>query len=668
MYLNILCLLVASLVNAQEYKQGFQLLEQEKFDEAALFFNRAIKERPTDITANICYGRAIGLAGQNKAAVQHFEHLYYQFQDKFEIKLNLAESYLWDNRAKDAKAVYEALIEEQEDNFVANFGFANANAALYNYEQAFKYINIALSLDSINEGALLSRKFIMLGLANQKKDSLQFDQASVLIDRTDRLYPNDRQVLFLKANLNLAMDLPSHASMIFERILDFDQDNFDANMGLAYTQLLLNNLNEAYNIAVKSLKNASKAQSIRGHLFVVTVLAAQKNFKKANAHLGKLEKTFGESLNTKLMHARLLIWGQRIHVGYQELVELNLATPNNYEIKMAMAEALLALKSYQKSANMANEAMQLQPGPDAKKLFEQARDLQRANLRLEIQRDKDNGGNKSNIKNIELRKILGAKTESFIQLERRDAENQLNNTKAEQSNIKIGSYHQILRNTNLMWAIGMLNATDPNGGTAKAFNGEILFSQKFSRFHQLGIGMVNEAHNYSVDLISNMILNRHYKLEYAYNQPNMPGVFAQFIDTYQSDDNKRKLFYGSAYYNFSVFPMIQIGLSHSRMTFKNNDQALYFSPKVYRASELFVKYSNKANQRNKFTIEALVALGVQNIEQSRKNNTQRLDILIGYRPNRRLSLEIGYQYSNAANVVQTGYKMNQLKLKSSYRI
>ena len=58
-------LIFLSCINgySQNMKEGFQLLETGKFEKAEQYFQKVLVDYPTNKTANLCYGRAVGLNG-----------------------------------------------------------------------------------------------------------------------------------------------------------------------------------------------------------------------------------------------------------------------------------------------------------------------------------------------------------------------------------------------------------------------------------------------------------------------------------------------------------------------------------------------------------------------------------------------------------------------------
>lgn len=177
--------------NAQhKFQDGFDLLEEQSYTQAIVYFNKVLETDSLNLTARICYGRALGLGGQKAEALSLFQILSQEYKEELEVKLNLAEAYMWNEKYEAAKSIYQELLTSNPNNFVANFGFANANASLFENDIALEYINKAIELDPANANAILSKKYILISKAykNYKKGNYvaaQNDINSILL-----AYPN----------------------------------------------------------------------------------------------------------------------------------------------------------------------------------------------------------------------------------------------------------------------------------------------------------------------------------------------------------------------------------------------------------------------------------------------------------------------------------------------
>jgi tetratricopeptide (TPR) repeat protein len=104
-------LLISHFAQSQNMNEGFAHLEKGEFNLAENFFSSILKDYPKNKTARLCYARAVGLNKQPEKALQLFVNLKTEFPDDLEIKLNYAESLLWNKNFADAKTYYSDLVK-----------------------------------------------------------------------------------------------------------------------------------------------------------------------------------------------------------------------------------------------------------------------------------------------------------------------------------------------------------------------------------------------------------------------------------------------------------------------------------------------------------------------------------------------------------------------------
>lgn len=98
------------------------MLEAGEVAEAETFFGEVLRKEPDNLTANICYGRAVGLNGRADVAVDRFKKLREVHPENLEVALNLAEAFMWKKDYGTAVTHYEELIASHPDNFTAILG------------------------------------------------------------------------------------------------------------------------------------------------------------------------------------------------------------------------------------------------------------------------------------------------------------------------------------------------------------------------------------------------------------------------------------------------------------------------------------------------------------------------------------------------------------------
>ena len=171
--------------NAQaQLSEGFKHLEVGNFAAAETFFGDYLKEDPSNQTAKLCYGRAIGLNGKAPEAMKIFDNLVAKDSTNIEFLLNQAECFLWMSNFKGALVKYKKLEKTHDDNPIVHLGLGNTYSNLKKFKTAIKHYNKGITLNPKVLG-------IYIGLANtqfaynQNKEALVTIKNGLAIDSTN---------------------------------------------------------------------------------------------------------------------------------------------------------------------------------------------------------------------------------------------------------------------------------------------------------------------------------------------------------------------------------------------------------------------------------------------------------------------------------------------------
>jgi len=224
----VLFLSILPIVAQEDMQPGFVLLEKGDFQEAKLFFGNYLQQSPTNKTAQICYGRAVGLSGEPKKAMQLFSDLLKSYPTDVEVQLNFNESFLWDKQYAIAKPLYAKLVAVYPENFGAVLGYANTLSNLKEYKAALKWINKALELQPGNTSAEISKKYIKLGYANSQLKDQKYGLAEKTLNEIFEIFPNDKITLLNMANLFLITKDVQKAKFILWKYANSPKDSITA--------------------------------------------------------------------------------------------------------------------------------------------------------------------------------------------------------------------------------------------------------------------------------------------------------------------------------------------------------------------------------------------------------------------------------------------------------
>jgi len=287
LYLGIILCLLCHLVYAQvDMQEGFSYLEGGQFAEAEEYFDEVLQSYPENKTAKLCYARALGLGGGKEEALTRFQSLSVHYPQDYEILLNLAEAYMWNERYSEAAQLYEELLIIDPAHFVANLGYANANAGLKNNDTALLYIDKSLDIEPKNSGAELSRKYILLAVSAERRNELSFDSSMMHLDTILAYDPNDREALLNKAVNYLWMDQPHKANKVYQQLTEKEIEPLEGAMGLSYTNVLLHQKQKAKTYAETAIEIANNNKSsekdkIRASVGLVNALGFNRQYQDA---------------------------------------------------------------------------------------------------------------------------------------------------------------------------------------------------------------------------------------------------------------------------------------------------------------------------------------------------------------------------------------------------
>jgi len=653
---------LCSGLNAQhKYQEGFDLLENGAFGNASEFFEKALLESPDDVTAQICYGRAIGLSSNPAKAIEIFKALDLSYPENLEIRLNLAESYLWNNEAETARLIYESILVNTPDSFAGNLGYANALSILEKYDLAFSAIEKTLIIEPNHPSALNSKKYILLGQANQYRIDKDYFNATQILSSLNQEYKNDQDVLLSLANLSLETKDINLATSYFQEMVEHDLKRYDAYLGLSYCALLSKKFDKSIDYADLAVANSPnvKSEQIRAGITKVNAIAAKGLFQKARAELQELELTYQSDLQIDLAKARLMIWDREPQKALNMYQFLNQSNPENFEIKMGLAESYIGLKNRKLAQSYILQALEIIPGQtDAQRLFDRLDQQNNSSLEIGYFNANDIGKNKSQVFSARLNHHLAEDHKAFISFENRDASQSTNESSANLKQILVGNLWQANAKTSVLTSAGVsLNQSNVANNTAAIYKAEIKHSP--NKHADLTLGANKEIHNYNVDLINSEIGVNHFYLNGNFSLKNNFGIYSQFIHTRQTDQNQRNLLFTSFYNTINKQAGFKVG-ANLLYFFYNEKNIRYFSPGSFSSAEGFFQLSNIDNQETRFIYHGFLGLGLQQIERETLQFTKRIEIKAGYRLTQKSKLLIEYMSSDAAQSTATGFSISSL--------
>ncbi|CAA0239974.1 Tetratricopeptide TPR_2 repeat-containing protein [Tenacibaculum maritimum] len=686
---------------SQNMKDGFAYLDTGKYKQAETFFENILKRYPTNKTARLCYGRAIGLNGNPKKAQVIFTDLLRDYRDDFEVKLNYGEALLWNEKFFKAKFYYKDLVDENNQSFSALLGLANTLSNLKEYKEALVYVNKALAVSPGNPNALISKKYISLGYAYQQQQFQQYELAETLLKESLLLAPNDKDILLNLADLYLIMDEPRKAEATYSILIESTQDIenklsalnglvlaahlqgkekkalkisqlvFNTFLGDNIDKTLVRKATERYVQALIWNKKYQKAEA------VITDLQRKRSYKNIRTLLRNKEYKKAETLTSELIkeqsYANWLLSLRatlNIYKGNfkKSLSDYNLVLAKDsasFNGNLGKANALKAAGFYDEAYKSAeNTLLFYEKQKDATDFIKALNRRFTPYFDIKASFSFDNGDNDAYSWNVSTAVPLSTKVSVLGSYKYRTTTNSISNTKAITNNFHLGASYQILNNLTLKGHLGLISS-EVITKKYDQFLTNISFSLKPFKLQDLEVGYKREIQDFNTALLDREIMQNNFYVDYNLSTNFNLGWFTQYYYTFQNDDNVRNLFFTSLYYKVIDNPFLKTGINYQYIAFKNQVPTIYFSPRRFNAVEVFFNIIKEESllKKNGWFYELTAATGFQFIENNKRQGTYRFKGKVGYKLSEISLLNIYGTRSNIASTTAAGFIFTEMGIR-----
>ncbi|VXB21624.1 Tetratricopeptide repeat-containing protein [Flavobacterium sp. 9AF] len=657
---------------AQNMQEGFSYLENGDFEKAEVFFENTLKEFPTNKTARLCYARAIGLNKQPENALSLFVQLLKEYPEDLEIQLNYAEALLWNKKFEEAKSFYEKLITNNPENFVAHLGYANTLSNLKIYDSALYHVNKALTISNQNSGALLSRKYIKLGLANEKISSKNYEEAERLYDEILIDFPNDKETLLNKANLFLISKQIKKGEAVYQ-LLAQENPNLSLN-GLSLLAHLENKDKKALAIATTSLKQSDtiseKTIVKQTQERYVQALIWNRKYKEASQEIDTLSQKYPNENWVMALSATLAIYQSNFNQSIQDYETILKNDDHSFDGNLGIANAYYASRKVHKAYEAVYKTLEIFPNQnDAMQFLKKLNAEHTPFVEEKMSYSFDNGNNIAFASLTQLTIPTSLKWSFYSSYQYRKTENSVTKVFATTNDFMIGTTYKFHPKASFTLHSGISNASSFTNSYSQLLL-HSFFKVKPMPLQDLEVGYKREMQNFNSDLIDKEIISNHFYTNYNISTNFKLGWFTQYFYTTQSDSNTRNLLFTSLYYNFLVKPVLKGGINYQYISFKNQVPTDYFSPKKFHAYEVFIDFLKDENSTEvkRFFYNLNGATGFQFIEENDKQWTYRVQGKLGYKFSDRLIANVYGLRSNIASTTAAGFTYNELGIRLKWYI
>ena len=597
-----------------------------------------------------------------------------RYPQDFEIKLNYAESLLWNENYNKAKDYYKNLLEEKPNSFPALLGYANTLSNLKFFNEALEFIDKALLTSPGNLNALTSKKYINLGYANQYVQNGDYKAALKLLLKNLQLFKKDIETLQNIANVYLISGDFSKAEATYKTIGISPQNKLTSLNSLALVSHLKGKNKKALEISSKAINYISNKTS--ESLLQQTkeryaqALIWNRKYKKADILIQKLNNEYPNKNWVLSLRASLNIYKSNFEKSINDYNRILKNDTTSFDGNLGKANALKASGYFIESYKSAENTLKFYKNQkDAVNFIKKLDKSFTPFVVAESSYSFDNGNNKAYSYKATSEFSFSTKFKLLGSYNYRTTSNSLSGLKATSNNVLGGVSYQLLHNIKLKSLIGLASSkTETN--TFNQLVADISLLTKPFKLQNLELGYKREIQNFNAALLAENIVQNNYLINYSLNTNFRLGWFTQYYYTTQNDKNTRNLIFTSLYYNILEKPSLKAGVNYQNISFKNQVPTIYFSPSKFNAYEVFFNIIKDENitKENEWFYELTAASGFQYIENSKKQRTYRIQSKLGYKFSERSILTLYGSKSNIASATAAGFTFTEIGLRFKWFI
>jgi tetratricopeptide (TPR) repeat protein len=674
-YLTLIILFFSTtFICSQNMKEGFVLLETGKYPEAQFFFKNVLELYPKNKTARLCYGRAVGLNGDSEKALRLFTTLLTDFPKDFEIKLNYAESLLWNKNYIVAEKYYLKLIKEKKNNVPALLGYSNTLSQLNKYETALVYVNKALEINPGNTNAILSKKYIRLGLANDKLNTQEYGIAEIILQENFENFENDTETLMNLGTLYLVSNQLDNAKKTYELIGENPNKRLESLNGLCLTYHLNKNDKKALKLSENAIILLSdktdeiiKKQTTERY---VQALIWNKKYRQASKIIAVLLKEQPDQNWILALVATLDTYKSDFKSSLEYYTQVVVKDSTSFNGNLGKANSLKALGHYDAAYKSAAKSLTIKENQKDALYF--IKDLDKhftPFAETKAAYSFDSGDNKAYSYTINSEFSFSTKFKVLGHYNYRTTNNSVRDIKGSSHNVLAGISYQVKNNIVLKSRLGVTSSKAETNNFNQLL-ADASINIKPYKLQHLELAYKREIQDFNAELLNREIVQNTFLLNYSLNTNLKIGWFSQYYYTSQNDANTRNLLFTSLYYNILEKPFLKGGINYQIFYFKNQVPLIYFSPSKFNAVEIFInviKEESIANS-NQWFYELTAATGYQLIEDDEKQSTYRFQGNLGYKFSERSLLNLFGTGSNVATTTAAGFNFTEIGLRFKWFI
>ena len=661
-----LLFLLPSILKSQDMTSGFKLLETGKNAEATVFFKDILQDHPENKTALICYGRAVGLAGNPAEAKLIFSKLDQSYPKDKEVLLNLAESLLWNADFEDAISQYHIINTAFPNDAGVLRSLANAYAANQAYENAYQSILQSIALDQTNKASLHSHVSIGLAYAHQLKVAEKYSESLTVLQSLSDNNPLNKNVIVSKAYTYLAMKNYDAAKTEFLSLQINKLDTIQSYLGIASVDL-------------QTQKHKSSLASLEHTYFDNKRLSTQDSIQRYDLIFGNYlnikPKQADKILNTTLkpllsesQHAEKQIYVNLATESYETIPSLIAKIENKKLQQDITLRYVLEADKYKQFSNILSNIDQSLLDDYSHSLLNKIENELSYQANSTISYAEDNAENTSKELTVDVSAPKALTVSPFLHFRSRWVQSPLALQTANHSVLRIGSNIKAKHNQLASISIGVESNNSSSENPQYQSSYHLSYYVKINNRHFIKLLTSRSQLDYNQDLLSENIWKNNIGLEHHIVSRSGIGSYSQVNRSSLNDGNTGFDAFNSLYINLSQNPVIQTGLNSTLLTYKD-ETTTYYSPEYVFSISPFVKASNEYQTSQRWKYQLTLSAGQQfEAKADEPKLIYNIQLRTGYILSQNLFGELFYTFANNNSSLNNGFSTYITGLKIRYSL
>ncbi len=635
-------------LSAQDLTEGFGLLEKGDFKEAYTYFSEKRDRFPDNLTVNICYGRAAGLTGRTREALEVFNRLNDARPGNHEVILNLAEAYLWDNNPSRAIPYYESILTIDSTSASTWVGLANAHFMNKNTPMAYNIVSRALQLDSLNPQAQVSAKYIRLARASElgkNKETME--------NAFEKLYENlawkndDRESLLLKASLEMSNSQYQEAIQTYSKL----NDPVSSAPGLARCYYELGTPRKSRKVVREALEldrfNKDLWMTyIRSFLWEKNISSATRVLDSAITRIPTTDPIIAQA------KAEIASYSGNYLLASDQYNQVLDTMPGSFNGNLGYANMLFALEMDDHSLLYSQNTLDYFPGqPDAQSLINRVTDKNSLDIGAEYQSGWGMDGTLNSGMTFNASFSPALRHRIGFQISSRSYANIVD---IDPINLVVGRINYAHRlSKKIKISASLYSYLDFRNSVDDFYGGQLSLGTPVLKGGWFELGTSRRIQDFNGALLSQQLIGQTFsgKLSKYFNQSGT-GIYFDSGVEFLSDGNQKSYGYFSLYRKGRIF---KYGLNTMLMSFSQQRPDKYYSPAQFINPSIFLGVDRVALSKN-WNVNAEVSLGRQleggnwqtsrmaRVEFTRQTGTHQLFIK-GSHSNFSIQGQMGFSYT-----------------------